>query len=454
LKKPFIGVLVWYWLSLMNPHRVSWSLVGHPFAQIVAIAMLGSLLISRHEQKRIPVTPITVVLGLFWFWMLLTTIFSLYPSLAWWQWDKVWKIMLTTFVAIIVLNSKERIISLTIVAALSIGFYGFKGGWFTILTGGAHRVWGPASSFISGNNEIGLALIMTIPLLFYLRSLATYRIIKTGLLVGIILCAFAIVGTHSRGAFVGITAMGLMLAWRSKNKALYLIFGIVLGFVVFNFMPETWHERMDTISNYEEDSSAMGRFKAWQMAFNLALHRPFGGGYECFKPGTYLMYLPEVGARRTDAHSIYFEVMAEHGFIGLTLFLLIGLLTLKACGRIIRQTNAVPDLVWMNNLARMIQVSLVGYAVSGAFLGLAYFDYYYALVAIVVGMTTVLKQEEPLLARQAERPAKPLGPPTRPPVSANGPAVASVAGRFVAPKKPLPSVKEMRAWLLQWYQRL
>jgi hypothetical protein len=32
----------------------------------------------------------------------------------------------------------------------------------------------------------------------------------------------------------------------------------------------------------------------------------------------------------------------------------------------------------------MIQVSLVAYVTAGAFLGLAYFDYYYTLVAVVV----------------------------------------------------------------------
>ncbi len=97
LRKPFLGVLVWYWLSLMNPHLISWTLTRQPFAQIIALAMLGSLLISRTEKKQIPATPITITLAVFWFWMLVTTIFSFYPQLAWGQWDKVWKIFLTTY---------------------------------------------------------------------------------------------------------------------------------------------------------------------------------------------------------------------------------------------------------------------------------------------------------------------------------------------------------------------
>jgi putative inorganic carbon (HCO3(-)) transporter len=132
-------------------------------------------------------------------------------------------------------------------------------------------------------------------------------------------------------------------------------------------MPETWHERMATITDYQTDDSAMGRIMAWRMAFNLAMHRPLGGGFQTFRPSAYLMYLPEVGARRTDAHSVYFELMAEQGFIGLGLFLALGIFTFFTCGKIARRTRRSPEDAWMNELARMLQVSFVGYAAAGAF---------------------------------------------------------------------------------------
>jgi hypothetical protein len=114
------------------------------------------------------------------------------------------------------------------------------------------------------------------------------------------------------------------------------------------------------------------------------------------------MYLPEVGARGTDAHSIYFEVLAEHGFIGLALFLAIGVFALSACRRLIKDNKRDPDRRWIADLAAMIQVSLIGYAVSGAFLGLAYFDYYYAILAIIIGLQVVSKSydQQPELASE------------------------------------------------------
>lgn len=213
----------------------------------------------------------------------------------------------------------------------------------------------------------------------------------------------------------------------------------------------------------------MGRLKAWEMAFNLALNRPLGGGFETFKPATYLMYLPELGARRTDAHSIYFETMAEHGFIGLALFLLLGVFSLLTCGRIIRTTRGIAHLEWMNMLARMVQVSLVGYAASGAFLGLAYFNLYYALVAIVVGMAVVLRQELPAsVPEEKAAPATLPGSVTPAFASGVGPLTPRAAplslapGQDAEPKVPLgpprakalPTLKEAITIGKEWYRRL
>jgi probable O-glycosylation ligase (exosortase A-associated) len=252
--------------------------------------------------------------------------------------------------------------------------------------------------------------------------------------------SFAILGTQSRGAFVGVIAMGLYMAMKSRQKVGYILLVLFLAPVGFLFMPEAWHERMASIADYQSDGSAMGRIMAWHMALNLASDRLTGGGFEVFRPTTYLIYLPEVGGRKTDAHSIYFEVIGEHGFIGLAIFLLLGILALRMCKRIMKQCTPYPDMVWMVNLAAMMQVSLVGYAVAGAFLGLAYFNYYYALIAIVVGMSTVTKKR---FAEEASAPQRAEA------ATRGGPV--SVFGRPSA--VPVPSVRSsLRDRLMQAVQ--
>jgi probable O-glycosylation ligase (exosortase A-associated) len=94
-----------------------------------------------------------------------------------------------------------------------------------------------------------------------------------------------------------------------------------------------------------------------------------------------------------DAHSIFFEVLGEHGFVGLALFLLLGVMTWRTASWIIRHARGDPQKRWAADLAAMVQVSLVGYASGGAFLGLAYFDFYYTLVATVILIRIVLLEQ-------------------------------------------------------------
>ncbi|HEY9867859.1 MAG TPA: putative O-glycosylation ligase, exosortase A system-associated, partial [Candidatus Obscuribacterales bacterium] len=272
-------------------------------------------------------------------------------------------------------------------------FYGIKGGIFTITTGGAYHVRGPDGSFIGGDNEIGLALIMTIPLLRYIQLTAPYTWLRTGMSLAILLTAVAVVGSQSRGALVGLVAMGVFLWLKTRNKVFTSLLGIVAVFMVVNIMPQSWFDRISSIKTYEQDASATGRINSWHMAFNLAKDHPLvGGGFETFRKPTFAMYAPNPGDVH-DSHSIYFEVLGEHGFVGFAIFLLLGWATWRSASWVIRTAKKDPERRWMADLAAMIQVSLVGYASAGAFLGLAYFDLYYTLIAVVVVLKVLLKTE-------------------------------------------------------------
>ncbi|BBA32411.1 uncharacterized protein sS8_0445 [Methylocaldum marinum] len=393
LLRPDIGILLWCWLSYMNPHKLSWEFAhDFPFAMITAIAILCGVLAWK-EPKKIPWSPVTIVLVLFIAWMFVTTLFAMNPDPAWRQWDKVWKIQLMTFVVIMVMTTKWRINAMMWIIALSLGFYGFKGGIFTVLTGGAYAVYGPEGTFIYGNNEIGLALIMTVPLLRYLQLITPYAWLRHGLGLTIVLCLISIVGTQSRGALVGLAAMVLFLIAKSRKKGLLIVVMAIAIPSIVAFMPDTWHDRMSTIKTYEQDASAMGRINAWSMAFNLAKDRLLGGGYECFNIRlSFLLYAPNPRDRH-DAHSIYFEILGEHGFVGLFLFLLVGFLAWRLASSIIREAKRSETTKWLADLCSMLQVSLIGYAVAGAFLGLAYFDLYYNLIAIIVLSKRLLSEQ-------------------------------------------------------------
>jgi probable O-glycosylation ligase (exosortase A-associated) len=406
LWRPHIGVLVWTWLGLMNPHRLAWGFaLQMPFAYIVAVVTIVSLLISR-EPKKLPLTRESVTILLLLAWMLVTTIFSVYPELAWYKLQQVSKILLMIFVSLMLMQSKERINQLVWVMALSLAFYGVKGGIFTVATGGGFHVRGPTGTFIGGDNEMGLALIMTIPLLRYLQLTTRNFWINQSLIVSMILCALAAVGSQSRGALVGIVCMGGFLWLKSRNKFVTGLLAVVAVVLVVSVMPEQWYARMSTVQTYEQDDSATGRINAWTMAFNLAKDRPFGAGFDSFRQYMFMLYAPNPDDVH-DSHSIYFQMLGHHGFVGLALFLLLALMTWRTASWVIKRARGDPEQRWAADLAAMVQVSLVGYATAGAFLGVAYFDLYFALITVVVLTRMVLRSDK--AARKASRVIGPAG---------------------------------------------
>lgn len=393
LRRPHIGVLVWSWIGYMNPHRLAFGFAyNFPFALIIGLVTVISMVFSK-ETRWFPKHPANTVLILFIIWMGITTTQAMYPEVAWDSYIRVLKIQAMIFITMMLLQSHERIQQLIWVIVVSIGFYGIKGGLFTIATKGQYMVLGPADGFFTGNTEIGLIILMTLPLMYYLHQTTENHWVKHGLVVAMILMAIAAIGTQSRGALVA--ALGLLgFFWlKSNTKIITGSIGVILLIALYNFMPLSWHEKMQTILNYQQDASAMGRINAWWAGFNVANDRLMGGGFEFWSPQSFLIYAPDP-LDFHDAHSIFFEVLGEHGYIGLALFVLYGILAFFTASRVIKQTRDNEQFAWANLLARMIQVSLIAYLIGGSFLGLAYADIGYQLVAVLIVLQYLVDQEQ------------------------------------------------------------
>jgi len=393
LRRPQVGIYLWAWIGYHNPHRLAfgWSR-DFPWAMVIALVTFTGMLFSK-EPKRIPWTRETVLLLMFVLWMCVTTYFAFFPELAFENFKKVFKVLLMTFVTLMVINNRERLNGLIWVICISLGFYGIKGGLFTISKGGVHRVQGPDGTFFGGNNEMALVLAMLIPLLAYLRLQEKRRWLQLGLGAAMMLSAIAAIGSQSRGGLLGLAAMGLFLWLKSRNKFMTALMIISSVLIIGSIMPQAWYDRMNTIQTYEQDDSSLGRINAWWTAFHVAKSRVTGGGFDMFRPATFERYAPEPD-RVHDVHSIYFEIMGEQGFIGFAMFMTLGLMTWMRCNQVMRICKKDPARKWAADLAAMIQVSMVGYATAGAFLGLGYFDLYYHLIAITAMTWIFIHQEQ------------------------------------------------------------
>ena len=150
LLRPFVGVILWSWISFMNPHRLVYG--GVAGAMPWALMIFGATLfgcVSAREPKRFPVNAVTVQIGLFLVLITVTTMFALAP----WddveaKWELVFKVFLFLLVTAALLTGRERIHALIWVMVISLAFFGIKGGGFTLIAGGAHRVFGPEGTMI------------------------------------------------------------------------------------------------------------------------------------------------------------------------------------------------------------------------------------------------------------------------------------------------------------------
>lgn len=410
--RPWLGILAWYWVAFMVPHAHSWGFMRtFPTASLVGGATLIAIFIAK-DRRPIPMKREMVMMFVWLSFMTLTTLFAVNPDEAWSQWQKVFKILLITFIAPILIYGERRIIFLLLTITLSIGFYGFKGGLFGILTGGQHQVLGPpGNSFISGNTFIGIAMIMVLPLLLVSARLIYRQWVNLGLpwlstwsrplglfLYGVFwLTALAILVTYSRGALLGLLAIFPFLFIRMQRKPLMVLSAFLAVTIVGVTVPDRLMARWQTIETYEEDTSAMQRIQSWGVNWNMAVESPIlgmgfshqGNGY-----GWWIQYANFEGTWKhvLSPHSLYFQLLGEHGFVGLGVFLLLIGLTFFTLRNIERTARLQDGPIWIAEYAWAIKISLMGYMIAGAFIDVAYFDLLYALIALTIVMRRELDE--------------------------------------------------------------
>jgi len=429
--RPHTGIIIWAWTAMLVPNTFLFGIgASVRFNFIFAIATLVAWLISK-ESKKIPLNSTNVLLFFFLFWVCLATIFGVAPAKA--RFDELIKfVKIMIFVVAIsgLVTTRLRVHALLFGLALGMGFHGTAEGAKFIVSGGNHHVFGPANSIIGDNNHFALAMTFLLPILMYLYAYAAKPLAKLGLLAAGGLVFVSIIGTFSRGGLIGLGAAGLYGLWKSKHKFMTLI-ALCLGlFFVVYFAPDSWFNRMSTIQEADKDGSFMGRVVAWKISTLLALDYPIlGGGITAIQNDAMWSHYaarfgqlsfiptPEPDDKPHAAHSVYFQLLADVGFVGLGLFLLILFRAWRSCGKLIKQTAGIPELEWINSLSRAFQVSLLAYAVAGAALNMAYFEMYYVLIVLVAIQENLVRQyqqsqasgETPLPAEARPQPRAPAG---------------------------------------------
>ena len=392
LFRPFLGALIFAIISLANPHRLTWGFAyDQPWAQMYALATLAGTLFTRERivgdsiRRYLPVLAYLV-------WMGVTTAYAFDQSSALFRWQQIIKVHLMCLVTLMLLTDWNRVRQLVWFAVCSIGFFGLKGGVFTLTTGGEFLVWGPPESAIQDNNHLAVGLVMMLPLMYWLFTQTQKKWLRALIAFSAMMTATSIFGSHSRSAFLAIGAISIFLLVKSQHKFLVSLIAIVAVAMLVSFMPEHYWERMGTIQTYQEDSSAMGRINVWYTAVAIANDRVTGGGFNYYSPEVFARYAPNPEDVHAS-HSIYFQALGEHGWIGFAIFMFIWAYTWSRCRRIINLADDSEDGRGQALLARMIQVSMVGFAVGGAFVNIGNWDMAYYLMISALAAARVVERQ-------------------------------------------------------------
>jgi probable O-glycosylation ligase (exosortase A-associated) len=390
LRFPFAGVYLWAWLSLMNPHRLAYGFAQDlPFNMVVAIITLLGYVLAGNAVK-FKFTTVTALILVFSLWISLTTAFAPVPDATTPLWERNIKTMLLVLVVSAVITNQIKIHGMVWVIAISLGYFGIKGGAFMALTGGNYIVFGPVNSMIEDNNGLALALILTLPLMNYLRLHTQHRLLRLCVIAGMILTLAAVIGSYSRGGFIAMAAMLGFLWLKSRAKAVTATLAIMAVLTTAYLMPQKYMDRLGTINELSEDTSFQGRLDAWEVALRTAMDRPFGAGFDGPRQEQIWMnYLPE--AKPRASHSIYFMVLGEHGFVGLFLYLIVCFAAWRKLARTLKLVKGRPELLWAHDLAAAFQVSMVGFLVGGAALPMAYYDGFLLIVVLSACLHTFVK---------------------------------------------------------------
>ncbi|REL31138.1 putative O-glycosylation ligase, exosortase A system-associated [Thalassotalea euphylliae] len=398
-KRPYVGAAAWIWIALMAP--AEWAFGFSQSFRLNLTIVIVSLLawIINKNKYKYSFSGMQFLVLLFCFWMLISTIFNLRinSELAWDKFIEFAKVIALFLFIIMTIRTKKEVDTLIWSIVLAISAYAAMEGVKFILSGGGHRIVG-RSGILADRNDLAVAINMCLPLVLYLLGTTKNKNLRLGLILIAVLNVVAVMGTYSRGGFIGLSILAIAIWIKSERKVLFLMLALISLPVLYANAPAEWKERQSTIETAAtEDGSFIGRIWAWKIATLIALDNPVtGGGFKATTDSllwrTYAPITPDFGpvytppipdhVRPKAAHNIYFQVLASSGFVGLIIFLFI------LAGTYLQSlhcSNAkIRELTWVSELSRAISLAIIGYGITGLNVSLAYFELLYALIAIQI----------------------------------------------------------------------
>jgi probable O-glycosylation ligase (exosortase A-associated) len=428
----FMALLVYLWVGFFRPQEWVWIDIS---ALRLSLVLAVVLVVPSVATGILPNLshPLSIGTAVFLLSTVASQIDAVNPAVGW-EW--------------VDFQARLTLVCLSVVAVIgaSLGFHATKAGLASLVGGGARFFDGLGGSF-TDNNGYALGTVMIMPLLLASAlnaellldnvSERVVKLVRLGFYLTLPLCAFTVVSTFSRGGFLALAAATLTyvaLHRRRVRLSLALATLAIAGLAAVP-IPDGYFDRLATITTYEEigEESAMSRPHFWRVAIAMADASPLGVGvkqYEAaydefdFSDGRY-------GVHRS-VHSSHFQVLAEQGYLGLSVwiaqFLYAGWVVLR-----VRAAASGPEVPpetarFYLSTANCLAASMAGFVVGGGFVALSLNDVTWLTFAVLAAIDRLSRQIATVEVTPAiEAPRRPI-------------AAAQISSAWRAPSQRAPKV--------------
>jgi len=409
LKRPYLWVLLYVYIDILAPQLIGYGVIQSVPVSLIAFAaaFCGWVLFDRKEGARFTFRQFLMLALLLY--CAFTLQFADFPEEAGTKWDWVWKALVFAIFLPLTITTRARIEALALTMVLAVAMIVISTGMKTVLGGGGY---GTLKFFVKDNSGIyesstlATVAIALVPVIAWFTRFGT--IIKphwtvTGFAVLLsFACLMIPIGTEARTGLVCIAALGVFLLRYTEKRLVFVAAAGVLGLMALPFLPQSYYDRMATITQPGGDESASTRMQVWAWTIDYASERPLGGGFDSYRSNSFTYDLPvreEVGNTTTTEirevtdearafHSAFFELLGEQGYPGLAIWLLLhglGILQMEKTYRRWRGKTEETE-AWISPLAAALQTASLIYLVGAAFQGIAYQPVMLMIVGLQIGL--------------------------------------------------------------------
>ena len=402
----FIAFLLWIFTTLMSPINFLYGFMSS-FRYVFVFSGIAVLLLMMgrvQNRGKFQWNSSIVLVVIFFAHGMLSAVFALQPNpLVEIRVETFWKGMALALIAPFYLSSRWRVHLTLVVLALGLGVHAVVDGLKVIVSGGSHNVVGVGNSSLTDNNLYALGMAMLLPLLMYIYRYSAHRYAKAAAAVGVVLTITTIIGTNSRGGFLALAVVGLWYWLMSPRKLVSLVVVSVLAFGVMQLASDRWFDRIESIQTAGDDDSFMNRVAAWRVSLSIAnAHPVLGGGFNAVqnywiwdeykdKPSPFTIDMSKYTPKA--AHSIYFQVLGDLGYVGLLIFMALLASAFQARTRVKAIVAKTGRGLWALDLSNAGCLALVAFMAAGGGVSLAYFELVYLLIVMLSLLPSILVSE-------------------------------------------------------------